>query len=308
MPSSAAPRSRWDTPAPAATPIRRRAQQPLRRDLFPALALVTTLVVLALIIGTTVSTCSSDDGGASWTEYSSPYDWSNLELDNNGRIGYLVDGAIASKTGVDVSSHQGSIDWQAVAADGIDFAMIRVGNRGYTEGTIAVDEMFEENLEGANVAGLQVGVYFFSQAITPEEAREEALFVLDQLDGRALDMPIVFDHEPITTGTEGRANDVSGETLTQCVDAFCETVEAAGYDSMVYGNRKDMARISTVNGSEEAAEALSQAIGGRKVWLAQYDSTQPTAPFDFAMWQYTNKGSVAGIQTTVDLNILLPEP
>ena len=149
-----------------------------------------------------------------------------------------------------------------------------------------------------------MGVYFFSQAITPDEAREEASFVLEHLAGRPLQMPVVFDHEPVTS-TSGRANEIAGDELAACAAAFCETIEAAGYQTMVYGNRQDMERITPIDGTAEAATALAHEIGGRAVWLAEYDAAVPSATFDFEMWQYTNSGTVNGISTQVDLNIQL---
>ena len=149
-------------------------------------------------------------------------------------------------------------------------------------------------------------MYFFSQATTPEEAREEARFVLDQLGGRTLQLPVAFDHEPVANAA-GRANGITGSDLIACMEVFCETIEAAGYDTMVYGNRSDMARFSPLDGTAQAATALDDAIGGRPVWFAEYGVSTPTAPFDFAIWQYTNNGNVAGIDTAVDLNILLPQ-
>lgn len=224
--------------------------------------------------------------------YVSPYDWTKLERTGD-RLVYQ-DGEKRSQLGVDVSSHQGTIDWQAVAADGIDFAFVRAGNRGYTEGGLFVDERFAENVDGATAAGLNVGVYFFSQAITAEEAREEADLVLKALAGRYVALPVVFDHEPVPDAA-GRANNLSRDTLTSCALAFCERLEAAGYDTMIYGNKGDIARYNR------------EALGTRPVWFAEYDALKPSAQFDFAIWQYTNNGTISGIPTPVDLNLLLPE-
>lgn len=113
-------------------------------------------------------------------------------VEENGFIRYQNGKAVA---GVDVSEHQGTIDWQQVKDAGFEYAILRVGYRGMTEGGLNVDSTFEQNYQGATAAGLKVGVYFFSQAITQEEAREEAQYVLDTLDGRELDYPVVFDWE-----------------------------------------------------------------------------------------------------------------
>lgn len=240
---------------------------------------------------------------------SSPYIWSHLSWSGD-RLSYTEDGQTVSRLGVDVSDHQGFIDWEAVAADGIDFAMVRLGYRGYTEGALNRDAYAAYNLEGAEAAGLEVGAYFFSQATSVDEAREEAAFVLELLGGRALEMPVAFDHEPIV-GVAGRANDVDSTTLAACAAAFCETLEDAGYATMVYGNDQDLARfISTdsavLSDASSSAQALVDALGGREVWFAAYGATIPQTSFIFRMWQYTNTGTVAGIDTSVDLNILLP--
>ena len=259
------------------------------------------VVVCAISLG--ASFCSFQAQRAA-SPYASPYSWSNLQW-NGDRLSYVQDGSVTSKLGIDVSDHQGAIDWSAVANDGIDFAIIRLGNRGYTEGGITLDETYAYNIDAAQNAGLDVGVYFFSQAITSEEAREEARFVLENLAGRALQMPVVFDHETIASST-ARANSLSGDELLACTLAFCETIEAAGYDTMAYGNQADMARLSPLDGSVKAAEELKSRLGGRAVWFAEYNESVPTAPFDFAMWQYSNSGQVDGVPTAVDMNILLP--
>ncbi len=279
------------------------AQSPRKRSPFKFLAFLAVLVVLALAIGLGASYLASEESARS--PYESSYDWSNLQW-NGDRVSYLQDGKVVSRLGVDVSDHQGAIDWNAVASDGIDFAMVRLGNRGYTEGGLSLDERFNGNLNGAQAAGLDTGVYFFSQALTSDEAREEAEFVLENLDGRNLQMPVVFDHETIA-GKSGRADNISGDALVECATAFCEVVEAAGYETMVYGNRKDLSRFSPIDGSKASASTLAETLGGRSVWFAEYGDPAPTAPFDITIWQYADDGRVAGIDTAVDLNILLPE-
>lgn len=253
-------------------------------------ALVATLALLLVSMLVNLGQCAAPAEQDGIAPYVSPYDWSGLQQDGD-RLSYFEDGQLRSQVGVDVSSHQGSIDWQVVASDGIDFAMVRAGNRGYTEGALYADERFAENLDGAQAAGLDAGVYFFSQAINPEEAREEADLVVELLAGRTLQLPVAFDHEPVTDAA-GRANNMTGEELAACARAFCERIEAAGYSTLVYGNKQDIARFG------------GDTIDERPVWLAEYDVAPPTAQFDFIMWQYTNGGTVAGIPTSVDLNIL----
>lgn len=263
----------------------------LKTTVAAALAAVALLGSLGLM-----TACSGGDATEPAEQaYVSPYDWSALERSGaqGDRLAYRVDGEVRSQLGVDVSDHQGAIDWNAVAADGVDFAFVRVGNRGYTEGALYADARYAENIDNATSAGLDVGAYFFSQATSVEEAREEADFVLQLLAGRYLAMPVAYDHEPVADAA-GRANNVDRETLTACARAFCERLEQGGYDTMIYGNSGDMARY-------DRAE-----LGERPVWFAEYDSAEPHAQFDFAIWQYTNGGTVAGIATAVDLNLLLP--
>ena len=290
-----------------------RASRPVARTRTSASALPRSAARAAAIIGIAALICllvvlgrcgtfAADESAP--IPYASPYDWTALERTAD-RLAYVEDGEVRSQLGVDVSEHQGAIDWQAVAADGIDFAFVRVGNRGHTEGALYADARYAENLDGAEAAGLAVGAYFFSQATNADEAREEADFVVDLLAGRSLALPVVFDHEPVSDRA-GRANDLDGQALADCMAAFCERLEAAGYDTMVYGNRSDMARFCVIDGTQMAAERLDETLGHRPVWFAEYDAAVPSAQFDFAIWQYTNDGSVAGISTAVDLDLLLP--
>ena len=220
-----------------------------------------------------------------------PYEWENLSYDAQGRAHYIVDGKELTSTGVDVSSHQGYIDWEAVAADDIQFAMLRIGYRGSTEGGIRADELFETNLKGAQNAGLKVGVYFFSQAITVEEAREEANFVLQQLREAGiteLELPVAFDLEP-SPDYSGRADNLSPAETNAIARAFCTTIQEAGYRVIVYGNKVDLNRFDLVSLNEP-------------IWLAQYVD-EPDVNFNFLIWQYTSTGQVDGITGSVDLNL-----
>lgn len=218
------------------------------------------------------------------------YDPVHFGMDERGRVTYQRDG-VQAKTGVDVSFYQKEIDWQAVAADGIDFAIIRVGYRGYTEGGLILDKCFEQNIQGALDAGLEVGVYFFSQAISPEEAREEAAYVLEQLEGYEVTYPVVFDWEYITSGEGARTEGMDGETLTQCALAFCKEIRQGGYEPMVYFNQ-DMGYLTY-----DLREFTDLAL-----WLAEYDE-RPDFYYHFDLWQYTHTGTVAGIEGNVDLNL-----
>ena len=218
-----------------------------------------------------------------------PYRSEQFYRDERGYLRYDT-AHYDTMVGVDVSAWQKDIDWDLAAEQGIDYAMIRVGNRGYTEGGLKLDEYFVKNIEGALDAGLEVGVYFFSQAISEQEAREEAQFVLDAIAGYEISFPVVFDWEPVTSDS-ARTNGLSADVLSYAAVAFCEEVEAAGYTPMIYYNLQ-MAYLHY---------DLS-VIDGYDVWLAQY-AELPEYYYDFQMWQYTSDGTVPGIPGAVDLNI-----
>lgn len=196
---------------------------------------------------------------------------------------------ITSQLGVDVSAHQQDIDWQAVAQSGVEFAILRVGYRGYTEGLIQEDTYFEQNLAGAIEAGLEVGVYFFSQAMDEQEAREEARFVLSKLEGYQLAFPVFFDWEKI--GEEARSDAMDLTSLTTVTDTFCTEIENAGYQAGLYFNQQ-------LGYEELHLPSLRQYC----FWLAEYNEV-PTFPYAFELWQYSCEGRVAGIEGNVDLNL-----
>ena len=191
--------------------------------------------------------------------------------------------------GVDVSAHQRQIDWEKVRAAGIDFALIQIGYRGYTEGSLIEDTAFVRNYEEARAAGLQVGVYFYSQAINLQEAKEEAEFVCSVLDGRTLELPVFYDWEEYKTGrTAGKA----GMVLTDYADAFCKRVEAEGYRAGVYFNR-----------SYGDSHFDLDYLENDSFWLAEPGSYQSYGR-RVAFWQYTGNGTVEGIPTKVDRDLM----
>ena len=194
--------------------------------------------------------------------------------------------------GIDVSVYQGEIDWAQVKEAGIEFAMIRLGYRGYGTGKILEDANFRANLEGAAAAGLDVGVYFFSQAISVAEALEEASFVLAALDGYQLTMPVAYDWEYIDE--EARTADVDRRTLTDCSLAFLQAMEAAGYQPMLYYNTHQVRNLLYLRELEQYDS-----------WLALY-SDQMTFPYRIRMWQYTCTGTVPGIEGNVDIDLYFP--
>ena len=209
----------------------------------------------------------------------------------NGSIMHYNDPAYVTAIGIDVSSHQGEIDWQKVAASGVEFAFLRLGYRGYgSEGTINLDSCFQKNLAGARAAGIKIGVYFFSQAITTAEAEEEARFVLENLNGAYLEYPVVYDWEVISA-SGARTAGLSNTTLTDCAVTFCQSVAMAGYTPMIYYNLP-------VGYTHYQLDRLV----GYDVWFAQYAST-PSMYYNYRIWQYSDKGSVPGIEGNVDMDL-----
>ncbi|MCD7738281.1 MAG: hypothetical protein LUH58_04475 [Lachnospiraceae bacterium] len=197
----------------------------------------------------------------------------------------------AGTLGIDVSSHNGSIDWTAVANSGVSFAIIRCGYRGYGSGVLVEDSRFRANIQGAVNAGIKVGVYFFSQAISTTEAVEEASMVLQHVNGYSLSYPIYIDVEYSNSSHNGRADSLSVSERTAIVKAFCQTIQNSGYSAGIYANKTwltsylDMSQLSSY-----------------KVWLAQY-AAAPTYSGTFHMWQYTSSGSIGGISGSVDLDM-----
>lgn len=214
--------------------------------------------------------------------------------ESGGRVGY-TGGSYRAETGIDVSEHQGAIDWEAVAGDGIGFAVIRAGYRGYSEGGLFTDNTFFENMDGAMENGLDIGVYFFSQATTPQEAEEEAGYLLELLDRYAPEtfaLPVFYDWETIV-GDEARTDGMTGEQITACAVAFCEAVRAAGYTPGVYAYR-NLAYYSY---------DLS-AIAGYALWMGALGDW-PDFYYRHDVWQYSATGRVDGIDGEVDLNLWL---
>ena len=207
--------------------------------------------------------------------------------------GYLTCTAAPCELGVDVSSYQGNIDWQAIRDAGATFAIIRVAGRGYGQaGGIYEDKLARINYEGAKRAGLKVGVYFFSQAITVQEAVEEARYILDITRDWDLQMPVVYDWERMDGDT--RTANTDRRTVTDCMLAFCEEVEKAGRTPMVYFNPEHA-------GSQFYIEEVTRY----KFWLAFYTDWM-TFPYEVNMWQYTSTGKIPGVEGTVDLNLYFP--
>lgn len=201
--------------------------------------------------------------------------------------------AYETRLGIDVSFYQGDIDWQKVAEQGVEFAMIRCGYRGSSEGELFVDEKFEQNMQGAIDAGLDVGVYFFSQSMGAIEAAEEALFVLDLIKDYKITMPVAFDWEPLE---DSRAEDIDRDELTASALVFCEMVKDAGYTPCVYLYRYiayydyDLSRLADF-----------------PLWIGA-----PGEKLDFyyeaAIWQFSFTSRIDGIDADVDMNLQFYAP
>ena len=219
------------------------------------------------------------------------YDWSNLvRHEDSNEVRYVVDGENHGVKGIDVSSYQGDIDWAAVKASGIDFAMIRAGYRGATRGKLNEDSKFADNYTGAKDAGVKVGIYFFSQATSVTEAEEEAGYVLQLLQNKSVDYPVVFDWEQ--TSVDGsRTADATGEQITSYASAFCKKIAKAGYTAGVYFNR-------SLGYNYYDLEQLKDF----EFWLAEYRSV-PAFYYNFGLWQYSDNAQVQGIDAAVDINV-----
>lgn len=218
----------------------------------------------------------------------------HLDFQYEGRYLKLRHGE--SITGIDVSSWQKKIDWEQVKASGVEFAMIRLGYRGYEKGTLSMDRYAIANLDGAIAAGLDVGVYFFSQALTPEEAEEEAYYVVENLKPyeEFITMPVVYDWEHVSDEDARSADMRDPDILTDCTLAFLQTVEAAGYRPMVYFNRTQSWKYLNL-----------EELKDYEFWLAAY-TQRMDFPYKIKMWQYTNTGEVPGIEGNCDINIYFP--
>lgn len=189
--------------------------------------------------------------------------------------------------GIDISKHNGTVDWNAVKNAGVEFVILRCGYRGSASGVLVEDEKFRTNIKGATAAGLKVGIYFFSQAVNEMEAVEEASLTLSLIKGHKISYPVYIDVE----AANGRADRLSAAERTKVVRAFCETVRDSGYTAGVYSNKNWFAEKMDTG-----------AFGNYRIWLAQYTES-PTYTGRYEMWQYSSRGTIPGIKGDVDLNI-----
>jgi len=234
------------------------------------------------------------DGSSEWVKINDKweknnYDFTNL-VDSGGKLRYISDGKKVSFLGIDVSRYQKEIDFNQVKDQGIEFVMIRVGARGYKTGTLSIDEYFERNLAAANEAGLDVGLYFYSQAINTAEAEEEANLVLNAIGENKITYPIAFDMEYVDNDT-ARIDTLTKDEKTVITAAFVNKIKEAGYRPMIYGNKEWLLKRIDISKFDQSS-----------FWLAEEDK-EPDYPYTYDMWQYTTEGEVYGIDGAVDLNI-----
>lgn len=215
--------------------------------------------------------------------------------ENKGVVTY----AGGAQVGINVNEQKGDIDWQAVADSGVDFAMIRVGYREKTKGRIAPDAKFEDNIQGATEAGLPVGVYFYSKAVTDAEADEEAVFVLEQIRLYSITYPVVIYWEYDRKKDSGEVDEKSrtvrcnGDQVTGFLQTFCKKVKSTGRTAAFYAD-KDMAYKSL---------DLSR-LWEYDLWYAEAKPA-PSFYYDYELWQYTKEGEVPGIGETVPVTLSL---
>ncbi|MCM1387954.1 MAG: glycoside hydrolase family 25 protein [Bacillus sp. (in: Bacteria)] len=219
-----------------------------------------------------------------------PYLSENFIHTDEGLLEYYENGELVSHKGIDVSRYQEKIEWDKVAGDDVEYAFIRLGIRGYTEGEIVEDATFKDNINGALDNNIAVGVYFFTQATSDEEAKEEAEFVLNALASYDVTYPVVLDVEAVTN-KNARTKDLTKEERTQYCITFCEKIKQAGYTPMIYGNLKTFMLLLDMEKLEEYDK-----------WFAYYDE-EIYFPYQFKVWQYTDEGSIDGIKGDVDINI-----
>jgi len=222
------------------------------------------------------------------------YNWEGLISEGEYKYYYEND-QLKSQVGIDVSEYQGEIDWNLVKSEGIDFVFVRLGYRGYGEsGSLNIDSKFEENISGALEAGLEVGVYFFSQAVSEEEAVEEAVFILEHIEFYDISYPIAYDLEFIEN-SRARTDGLTKNQLTANCSSFCRKIENYGYAPLIY---TDMLR--------EASILDLKALSDYAIWYSDYEDI-PQTPYQFEFWQFTEKGRVNGISGYVDINIRITE-
>lgn len=234
------------------------------------------------------------DGSEEWVLISPylpkhEYDFTKLVCQTN-LMKYYEDGKQVSFVGADISKYQDYVDFVKLKKAGVDYVMLRVGARGYGSGQLVLDEYFQDNIRRANDAGLKIGLYFYSQAVSVEEAVEEANMVLENIGEYQITYPVAFDMEYVENDT-ARVENLSKSEKTTITKAFLDTVKDAGYIPMIYGTKEwlikriDMSKLTEYD-----------------VWLSQQEDI-PDYPYRFSMWQYSTSATIDGIAGYADLNI-----
>lgn len=218
------------------------------------------------------------------------YDFDKYLRNDKGYYTYKDD-KYETILGIDVSEYQGDIDWKEVKNSGVEFAILRLGYRGYgKEGKIVLDKKFEENYENAKKEGIDLGIYFFSQAINLDEVEQETNFILENLSGKQLDYPIVFDLEKIKND-DARTDNLTSDEINAMTLEFCKIIKNKGYTPCIYGNAKTF-----------TTKMKLEEFNKYPKWYADYQE-KPLYPYDFNLWQYTESGTINGIEGNVDIDL-----
>ena len=258
----------------------------------PWIAAGAAAIALGLVLFISISSCSNNE--ITSVNYSSGIVLENTywETDDKGFMNYNKEG-YSSSVGIDISQWVEDIDFTAVKKYGVEYVILRLGYRGYTEGGLFSDENFEKYIKAAQKAGLKVGVYFVTQAISEDEAVEEAEYVLKYISGHKIEMPVYIDMEEVYD--TARTDELTADDFTRIAAAFCKKVEEAGYRGGIYANE------TWFNNKLDFDK-----IKHYDIWLAKYSDTLST---DLAinMWQYSSEGTVDGTEMWVDMNVRVSE-
>lgn len=223
------------------------------------------------------------------------YDFTNL-INRSGHMEYYENGNVTSSFGVDISKDNDYIDFYKLAKAGADFVMIRLGARGYQTGQLVIDDYFVDNLKRATDAGLDIGIYFVSQAISEDEALEEADLVIENLSDYDIDYPICYVMQ-YTNNESSRVEILDKNEKTDIAIAFMDRISARGYVPMIYGTKLWLIKYLD----------LTKIVSHYDIWLSQPEESLPDFPYKFSMWQYNNSGVIDGIKGTVNFNVALTD-
>ena len=255
--------------------------------------MVFALIIVAIAVVVHIARQNYNGLGFAKTLKENKYDASAYYYESG--LKHYDDSKYTSVVGIDVSEHNGTIDWEKVRSFGIEFAMIRVGYRGNSNGTLVLDSKFVENITNAKAAGLKVGIYFYSEAVSKEEAIEEAKFVLKNIKGYDVTYPVAFDMEE---ESNTRTSNLTAEERTEITDAFCTIIKRNKYTPMVYGNPTWLHNNLNM-----------EYMTNYQTWIAHYagsfDGVGPSYKYEYTMWQYSSTAKLNGINTRVDMNIML---